>query len=246
MNKQLLSLTLAASFCAMFSLSAAAASVNNGDVLTINTGVYTYDGYGNTTSSGSYYGVDLNADHAIDTSEKYLLSQGTTGLVIGVATTPGAYHSGPPMASDTNAITAPDYFFGNTGSWFSNTPITGNTSSGLNMSDWDWAWNGIPTLNLGGLAWQPTNCAALRCIGYTFANGVGRFQWDGIYGHGYTLDTTSTVPAGDPSNFGGVQFFTHLEGTVTAITAVPIPTAMWLFGSGAIGLLGGAQRRRVA
>lgn len=242
MNKQILAFALAG-FGALTSFSTHAASVNNGDVLTIVSGVYEYDPGGNITdvNSGSYYGVDTNGDHAISGQEKTLLSQGTTGLVIGVSTSPGAYHSGAPTASDTNAITAPDYFFGNTGSWYSNTPITGNTVSGLNMSDWDWAWNTLSTTHLGGMAWQPTNCTALGCSGYTFANGVGRFQWDGIYGHGYTLDTTSTIPPGDPSGIGGAQFYTHLEGIVTA---VPVPAAAWLFASGIMGLASISRRRR--
>lgn len=244
MKKQILGLVITASVNAIFSVSAHATAVNNGDVLTINTGVYSYDKNGNQTdvSGGSYYGVDLNGDSALTGIEKYSLSQGTTGLVIGVSTAPGASHFGAPTSSDSNAITAPDEFLGNTGSWYSTNPITGNTTAGLDMSDWDWAWNGIPSLNLGGLAWQPTNCATIGCTGYTFANGVGRFQWDGVYGHSYTLDTTSTVPHGDPSGFGDVHFYTHLEGTVTA---VPIPGAAWLAVSGGILLARGRIKRRV-
>lgn len=241
MNKSILAL-LVANIGTLISLNVHAAVVNNGDVLTVTSGIYQYNATGGVTgvSGGSYYGVDTNGDHAISDSEKTLLSQGTTGLVIGVSTSPGAYHSGAPTASDTNAITAPDYFFGNTGSWYSTTPITGDTVSGLNMSDWDWAWNTLSTTNLGGMAWQPTNCAALGCSGYTFLNGVGRFQWDGVYGHSYTLDTTSTIPPGDPSGIGGAQFYTHLEGIVTT---VPIPSTAWLFASGMMGLASICRKR---
>jgi len=163
--------------------------------------------------------------------------------VIGVITSPGASHSGAPTAGDTNEITAPDLFYSNTGSWYSTIPITGSTTAGLNMSGWNWPWNGIPGIPLGSGPWQPTNCASLGCTGYTFTDGIGRLQWDGVYGHGYTLDFASTVPVNDPSNFGGVHFYTHLEGIVAA-APVPVPAAVWLFGSGILGLSGFFFRKR--
>lgn len=241
-NKTVIKTAFALAF-GVVSVASHAAVLNNGDVLHITSGVTAYDSNGNSIGvvSGSYYGVDLNDDGAIYDVEKTLLSEGTTGLVIGAVTSPGATHGGPPTASDTNEITAPDYFFGNTGSWYSTIPITGDTTTGLNMSGWNWPWNGIPSIPMGSGAWQPTNCAALGCTGYTFLEGIGRLQWDGVYGHGYTLDFASTVPLGDPSGFGGVRFYTHLEGTVEA---VPVPPAVWLFGSGLVGLLGIVRRKK--
>lgn len=222
----------ASTFCAQ------AATLNTGDVLTITAATLDDN---SQVISGSYYGTDFNNDLKIINQEKTQLSQGTTGLVIGVITTPGAFHSGSPDVSDTNAITAPDVFMGNTGSWYSTNPITGGTTTGLNMSGWNWAWNGLASIPLGSNAWQPANCAALGCSGHTFTNGIGLFQWDGIYGHVYTLDFTSRVAAGDLSGFGDVRFYTHLEGTVNA---VPVPAAAWLLGSGLLGLIGVSRRRR--
>lgn len=54
-----------------------------------------------------------------------------------------------------------------------------------------------------------------------------------------TLNHFATVPIGDPSGTGGVSYALHLEGT---ISAVPVPVAMWLFGSGLLGLIGVARR----
>jgi len=232
---------LLAAISASACLDTQAAALNNGNVLSIATGVYTYDvdGYPANITSGSYYGVDTNGNNKIEGVEKTQLAQGTTGLVIGVTSTPGAYHSGAIEPGDTNAVTAPDLFFSNTGSWYFDIAPTGSTESGLNMLGWDWAWNGLYSTGLGGLAWQPGNCVELGCSGYTFQNGVGRLQWDGVYGHAYTLDTTSSVPNGDPSGLGGVRFYTHLEGVV----AVPEPAQIWLFAA-ALPILFGLARKR--
>ena len=242
MRNSLITAALFAAIGSSASLEAMAAALNNGDVLTITTGSPIEDGNGDYIGfSGSWYGVDTSGNSSISNYEKIVLAQGTTGLVIGMTSTPGAFHSGSPTPSDSNAVTAPDVFLGETGSWYFDIAPTGSTESGLNMSGWDWAWNGTYSTNLGGLAWQPTNCAALGCSGYIFQNGVGRLQWDGVYGHAYTLDTTSTVPNGDPSGFGKVKFYTHLEGTVTA---VPEPAPVWLFGSALLVMLGIAKRRQ--
>ena len=89
--------------------------------------------------------------------------------------------------------------------------------------------------------WQPGNCADLGCTGYTFAQGVGRFQWDGVYGHAYSLDFTSTTPAGSVTGTGGLRYFFHFEGSVMA---VPEPTPAWMFSSGLLVLIGAARRRK--
>lgn len=209
-------------------LETQAATLNNGDMLTITTGNYSYDVDGNIANipSGSYYGVDTNGNHTIEGVEKIQLAQGTTGLVIGVTSVAGE-------------VTAPDTFFSATGYWLFTIAPTGSTEGGLDMRGWNWPWNGVPSIPLGSGAWQPGNCADLGCSGYTFTEGIGRLQWDGTYGHAYTLDFASTVPLGDSSGFGGVQFYTHLEGAV----AVPEPTPALLFVV-ALPILFGLARKR--
>lgn len=221
------------------SLETQAVALNNGDVLTITAGQENWDINVGSAISGSYYGVDTNYNGAITDNEKVILAQGTTGIVIGSTSTPGAYHSGPIAPGDSNAVTAPDSFLGNTGSWYFDIAPSGGTETGLDTRGWDWAWNTAYSLGLGGLAWQPNNCASLGCTGYTFLDGVGRFQWDGVYGHTYTLDITSTVPAG--YLLAGNRFYTHLEGTVTA---VPEPSSAWLFGSALLVMFGIAKYRK--
>lgn len=244
MRNPLISTALLTIISSVASLETQAVALNNGDVLTITAGQEIYDpveGGPIGISSGSYYGVDINGDSNIVDVEKVRLAQGTTGLVIGATSSPGAYHPGPPTSSDTNAVTAPDLFNNNTGSWYFDIAPTGSTETGLDTRGWDWAWSSLYSTGLGGLAWQPGNCASLGCSGYTFVDGVGRLQWDGVYGHAYTLDITSTIPNGDPSGLGGFRFYTHLEGTVTA---VPEPSPVWLFGSALLVMFGIAKYRK--
>ncbi len=230
-------------------LTAHAAAVNSGDTLTITTGVPVLTGSGGIASfSGSYFGMDTNGDSKVQNSEKTALSQGTTGLVIGTTTAIGSFHPGAPTAGDTNAIDKPWNFFGNTGSDYLTVAATGSTAAGLNLSGWTVAWATISAINMGGGAWQPLNCTALGCSGHTFTSGNAMFTWDGIYGDAYSLNYTATVPLGDPSGFGGVEYFLHLQGVVNQAAAapVPVPAAVWLFGSGLLGLVGVARRKKKA
>ncbi|MDP1935996.1 MAG: PEP-CTERM sorting domain-containing protein [Hylemonella sp.] len=181
--------------------------------------------------SGSYYGVDGNANNKIEGVEKTQLSQGTTGLVIGVTSIPGE-------------VTAPDTFYSATGTWIFTIAPTGSTEAGLDMSGWNWPWNGSPSIPNGTGAWQPANCADFGCAGYTFTDGIGRLQWDGIYGHAYTLDYTSTIPNDSLTGWAGVKFYTHLEGVVVGVAAIPEPTPALLFVAALPILFGFAKRRK--
>jgi hypothetical protein len=236
MKKTILSTALLAvlGVSGLATVSTHAATLNTGDTLTITAGVTNYDTYGNSVyvGPGSWFGMDLSVNGAIANSEKTALAQGTTGLVIGVITSAGSSHGGFPTAGDTNAITAPWAFFVNTGSDYVTTAVTGGTVTGLNMSGWTWTWNSIPAINMGGGAW-----------GTGFSNGVANLVWDGVYGHAYTLDYHATVPAGDPSGIGGVPYALHLEGFVAP---VPVPAAVSLLGSGLVGLVGVARRRKTS
>ncbi len=225
------------------SLTTYAATVTNNEYLTITAGTETGTASAPTITGGSWFGMDTNKDSKIQQAEADMISQGTTGLVFGVTTAQGASHSGAPVAGDTNAIDAPWAFFGNTGSSYLKVAVSGSTTNGLNLSGWTVTWNGIPAINMGSGAWQPLNCSAswMQCAGHTFTNGNAEFTWDGVLGDAYTLNYAATVPAGDPSGFGGVQYYLHLTGFVKP---VPIPAAVWLLGSGLLGLVGVARRKR--
>ncbi len=208
-------------------LAAQAAMLLGGDLLTITPGAPQFDSNGNffNVTSGSYFMCDCDANSKIANVEKTAISPGSAGgIVVGVTQSPGEIDN--------------YQFFGFPGGHYTTAPVTGGTTSGLNFSGWSWFWNSVSTpLNSG--SWTPLNCstAGVYCTGYS--NGVARLDWSGIYGDSYTLNYAATVPLGDPSGFGGVRYFLHLEGVVTSfalIPPVPIPAAAWLFASGLVGL----------
>lgn len=218
---------IAAALLAAGALSAAlpaqAVSLPDHAVLTITAGVRAYSNNGTQTnvSSGSWFGMDISGDSKVQGTEKHVLSQGTTGLVIGVTTSAGAYHGGIPTAGDTSAIDAPWEFNSSTGSDYVTTAVTGGTT-GVNMIGWTVAWNTSVTIPMGTGAWTPLNAAAIGMATSGYANGVGVFSWDGNDGGAYTLDYTATVPTG---GFTGTQYALHLVGTVVvAPLAVPDST----------------------
>ena len=207
--------------------SSQAAVVNNEDVLSITSGGY--DPAGNSLNLlGSWFAMDLNADSKISVTEKTAIVH-AGGIVIGsIQSTPGTIDNW--------------FFYGYTGRDWTNVAVTGSTSAGLNMSGWNVNWNGVNHPMTTG-AWNPLNCTAVG-VSCSNTNGNGTFTWDGIYGDAYTLDYAATVPPGDASGFGGTKYFLHLVGNVTAApTLAPVPSAVWLFGSGLLGLLGSTRRK---
>lgn len=227
--------------------AASAATLNDGDILNMVSGIESYGAYGNYlgVNSGSYFAFDYDGNAKISASERTALAQGPFGgILIGVAqgTNGHASHSGAAHSGE-GGVTAEWNFFGNAGMDYTTSPITGGTTTGLNLSGWTVTWNGIPSIAMGSAsayAWQPQNCANLGCTGWTFSTGVAQFVWDGVYFHPYTLNFAAIVPPNDPSGFGMTPYFLHLEGLVTCFDCsfVPVPAAAWLFGSGLAGVLG--------
>ena len=241
-------LTAMSAVIGVTSFSAQAATFMNGDVLTIDAGVQVTDAYGNTSvNSGSFFGMDLNGDSKVQQGERTPLAQGTTGLVIGQTSGVGASHGGAPVAGDTGEITAPWLFNSSTGTDQLTVAATGDTTNGLDMSGWTVNWNGGPIDMGAGGAWAVANCGApgMGCGAATFADSTADISWSGTYGDTYTLFYTATVPSG---GFAGTQYFLKLTGTVEAASApaVPVPAAVWLFGSGLLGLVGVARRKKSA
>lgn len=225
---------IAVAFGAVFgvtTMTAHAATVSNGDQLTIMNGVQQVDANNNpvNVTVGSWFAMDLSGDSKIQGTEKTPITMGSQGIIIGANQTPGQI--------DTwtfNAATGMDH-----------TPtvaITGSTETGLNMSGWTVNWNGGDIPMPSG-AWNPGNCATVG-VSCANANGIGTFTWNGLDGGSYVLDYAATVPP--PSGFAGTKYYLHLVGTVQlAPTApIPVPAAVWLLGSGLLGLVGVARRKK--
>jgi hypothetical protein len=180
-------------------------------------------------SSGSYFGFDFNGDDTVSSDERIAISQ-HNGLILGTVQVASGSHDGAIDGSESPDIDNPWSMFSITGMHATSSATT-VTSTGVNMADidfsgWfiDWVANGVTTTGLGG------GLASVACAVDCSVNDA------------YTLDYSAIVDQGDPSVFAGVLYTLHLEGT---ISAVPVPTAVWLFGSGLIGLMGIARRKKV-
>ena len=165
---------------------------------------------------------------------------GNNGIVLGTAQAATGSHSGAPNGSESPNIDMPWSFFGNTGMHQSTAPTGVLTDNGagnvtLDFSGWDVTWNGIASIPMGSGAHTTSSGAANP-------NGVALVTCGVDCGDGdtYSLEYSATVPLGDPSGFGGVKYRFDATGT---ISAVPVPAAVWLFGSGLLGLVGVARRK---
>ena len=229
------------------SFNAQAVAFQMYDVLTIDAGQVVTDSYGNTSViAGSFFAMDFNDDSKVQGIEGIALTQGTTGFTIGQTTGVGASHGGAPLPGDTGEITAPWDLLANTGSDQLTIAATGDTTNGLDMSGWTLNWNGSGPIEMGTGAWNVLNCAAshLDCAGATFVDGIADVSWSGVYGDSYTLFYSATIQAG---GLNGLSYFLKLTGTVEQglVPAVPVPAAVWLFGSGLLSLVGVARRKKL-
>ena len=176
---------------------------------------------------GSYFGMDTDGSGVIGPSERTAVVQ-NAGVELGTTQAPGS-------------IDALWSFFGSDGQDWTSSPTTvlsasGNTAT-ADFSGWTVTWNGIPTIPMGAGAWQGNaeGVADIVC-------GV-----DCAVGDSYTLNYSGTVPANDPSGFQFVKYNLKLVGTIGAgASEVPVPAAVWLFGSGLVGLVSVARRRKAA
>jgi len=255
-NKTLVSVAVIAALGGVVHTGVAqAAGVATGDILHfIDPTFNPSTGY---VSGGSFFAMDANGSGTFTPAERVGEFEGTQGIRIGQVQSTGTSHGGLPTGTEGGTIDDAWNFFKNTGLTFTASAVTGDTTSGLAFSGWRVTWSGIPSINMGGGSQDCGtssdgicfNTATSTDIAGTYNNGTGlaTFSWNGIYGTGYTLDYSAVVPQADASGFGGVPYALHLLGTVEAApAAIPIPAAAWLFGSGLLGLVGVARRRRQA
>lgn len=159
-------------------------------------------------------------------------------IKLGVIQPASGSHTGLPDGTENPGIDNPWNFFSNTGMHETSTPISiiSDDNSGnitLDFSGWGYDWNGIPFISLGGSPNFPedTGVATMVCgstceIGDSFILDYAAHVYD--------------LPGNNLTGFGGVPYYLHLEGT---ISAVPVPATVWLFGSGLLGLIGIARKK---
>ena len=189
--------------------------------------------YGITNvASGSWFAMDNDASGDVAPGEK-VPQQMLNNIDFNDLTPATGSHAG-----DINGTESPVFdiweFFGGTGMDYLTSAMVDNGDGTVDMTGWSVAWNGIALIPMGG---DPANFAG--------DTGLGAFVCSGgaacAVGDTFTLDYNAHVPLGDASGFGGVGYFLHLEGTVSSV--VPVPAAVWLFGSGLLGLVGIARRK---
>lgn len=202
------------------SVTAQAAILNPGDLLSIG--------------AGSWFAVDMDGNRAIIEAESVSIAPGSSGaIVIGVTQAVGV-------------IDAWSWLEASGGHYTTVMPL-GGTTTGIDFSGWSIFWGGAPVsvvVDYG--AWNPVNCDTLGCTGVSFTDNIAAFAWSGVYGDSYSLWYSWSFQNYDPGCFCSTDYLLHLEGVVTAaaVTPVPLPPAIGLFASGLMLLL--HKRARIA
>ena len=187
-------------------------------------------GVSNVTS-GSWFAMDNNGNGITEPGEKTPLDIIDT-LFFADTTAATGSHAGSIDGSESPVSDIWE-FFGGTGMDYLTSPMVDNGDGTVDMSGWTVTWNGIAAIPMGG---DSANFAGDTGLGALVCGSCN-------VGDAFTLDYTAHVPLGDASGFGGVGYTLHLEGTVAPI---PVPAAVWLFGSGLLGLVGVARRKKAA
>ena len=188
--------------------------------------------YGTNVTSGSWFGMDGDGSGVIKNPEKVRI-QMLADYDFNNTTAATGGHTGSIDGTESPVSDIWE-FFGGTGMHFLTAPMVDNGDGTIDMSGWTVNWNtDTSAIPMGG---DTANNAADTGLA-TFSCGTCNV------GDAFTLDYSAHVPLGDASGFGGVLYELHLEGTVSSVSAVPVPAAVWLFGSGLLGLVGVARRK---
>ncbi len=183
---------------------------------------------------------------------------GVTQDTNGHASHSGVNSDGTPIHSGVGGIDDEWQFYYNAGMHFTTVPVTvvsdfGNAKT-LDFSGWNVTWNAISAINVGGGIQDCGTTTDGICIdpfsvdiGGTYDNGTGLAtitcsNASCSASSTFTLTYNAIVPQADPSNFGGTPYGLQLSGNIPP--HVPVPAAAWLFGSGLVGLVGVARRKK--
>ncbi len=193
-------------------------------------------------ASGNLWGVDFNNLYAIDTDTNTFTNVGNLG----------AYGMNA-LTFNSGTLYGANFTNNNTYSIDTTSGIATVLGSGSYVSAGDLAFNSSGDLFLAAdtasndtFASVNTSTWASTAIGQTgIDNAYGLAFVDGVmYGVSaandiYTIDTSTGVAT-------LISSITGISGDVygASVSAVPVPAAVWLFVSGALGLIGFSRRRQ--
>ena len=190
--------------------------------------------------NGSWFALDNDGDGILGPEERIAMSP-YQGLRLDAVQQASGSHGGAPDGSEFPGIDQPWEYEGETGMHQTVSPVTeisgGSGSYQLDFSGWSADWNGgevplggDPSVVWGNAYSDGTGVATITCS-----------TADCSPGSSFTLDYEVMVGTLDLGLFLPYQL--HLEGKVAL---VPLPPALWLFGSGLLGVIGISQTRFLA
>jgi len=191
-----------------------------------------------TAFKGSWFSMDKDFSGTVDTTlGEVTVIRNNQGIVLGTSQPASGSHTGAPTGSESPSIDTPWLFFSSTGMHQSTSTITilsdnngGNVT--LDFAGWDVTWNNIASIPMG--AGADNGIASMTCYAGAIPIPTQLSEWDDpttmtwpattdcVDGSPYLLTYKATVPAGDPSGFGGVPYVLHAEGTVSVPNDAPV------------------------
>jgi len=178
---------------------------------------------------GSYFAMDTDSD-GFEAAEKTPIGS-LNGIHLGTTQPASGSHAGAINGSESPDIDNPWTFFGGTGMHQTTSAVSVSGGSGdsytLDMSGWNVTWNGIASIPL-----VSTSSPTITCTTSSSCSDSSN----------YTLDAVFHV---NGAGFTTVSYGLHLTGHVANAGVIPVPAAVWLFGSGLVGLAGVARRRKI-
>jgi hypothetical protein len=209
---------------AIFFLSSTISNISLASSLNIDFGtVLSGNSYGAASGQIGYWN---NITHLGMTQGLVDISGAVTNIDLNLRADVAAGNGGLPLSSYRQLVT--DNFFSYS-SW-------SVTLEGLAPGAYDVFYYapGHPYVSTGGFTINGVEVTTLSGSRSSFSQGV---SWDVLRGVSVGMSGVLefvSLPGGGPRGLAGLQI----------MTAVPIPAAVWLFGSGLLGLIGYTRRKR--
>ncbi len=210
------------------------------------TGTYTFDESSESTNNPFLFDIYEEFENSISamsfTSKKYSVSSAANGIII------------------QDYEESPFYYFANI------SPLTGASIGNYALNEmfvgWNDEGNSASTFNsLIHPRFNPDLPPWLIDVDFAYYDADGNLVYGGSEVAPYDLvgnpdpNQPYFFEDGSPAfannknfslNFSDGQTIARIRGDFSSVTVVPIPTAVWLFGSGLLGLIGIAKRKQIS